>query len=105
MSRRLLATASFDCTVRIWDASSGSCLHVLQEHTAPVYSVSFSPDCMFLASGGMDHSVNVWKVKEGTLVKSFTGGGGVYETGWNGRGDKLSACLSNGVINVIPFSL
>ena len=28
----LLATASFDSTVRLWDAGSGKCLHVLSKH-------------------------------------------------------------------------
>lgn len=28
----LLATASFDSTVRLWDATSGKCLHVLSKH-------------------------------------------------------------------------
>jgi hypothetical protein len=39
---RLLATASYDCTVRVWDLNTGSCLKVLQ-HTDPVMRVAFSP--------------------------------------------------------------
>lgn len=38
----LLATASFDCTVRLWDFATGECLRVLQ-HTDPVQLVAFSP--------------------------------------------------------------
>lgn len=39
---RLLATASFDSTVRIWDFTTGECLRVLQ-HTDPVQLVAFAP--------------------------------------------------------------
>jgi hypothetical protein len=39
---RLLATASYDCTVRVWDLTNGDCLKVLQ-HTDPVMRVAFSP--------------------------------------------------------------
>lgn len=38
----LVATASFDNTVRIWDFKTGECLRVLQ-HTDPVQLVAFSP--------------------------------------------------------------
>ncbi|KAJ5903564.1 hypothetical protein N7504_005947 [Penicillium tannophilum] len=40
---RLLASASTDCTVKIWNSSSGECLTTL-EHSAMVKSVSFSDD-------------------------------------------------------------
>lgn len=60
---RILATASFDATVRIWDALKGTCLHVLSNHTEAVYSISFSPDARLLASGSFDEVLNVWDAK------------------------------------------
>jgi transducin (beta)-like 1 len=40
----VLASASFDSTVKIWDPETGACKFNLRQHTEPVYSVGFSPD-------------------------------------------------------------
>ncbi|KAF1967661.1 HET-domain-containing protein, partial [Bimuria novae-zelandiae CBS 107.79] len=45
-----LASASYDRTVKIWDASSGACLQTLEGHSDEVTSVAFSHDSARLAS-------------------------------------------------------
>ena len=47
----IIATASFDNTLKLWDVEAGTCLHTLTKHTFPVYSVAFSPNGDYLASG------------------------------------------------------
>jgi transducin (beta)-like 1 len=101
--RHLLATVSFDTTVRLWDVSSGVCLYVLQDHTAPVYSVSFSPDGKHLATGSFDQMLNIWKISDGSLTRSFTGGSGIYEVSWCSTGDKVSACFADGTVCYLDF--
>lgn len=80
---RLLATASFDNTARIWNAEDGSCLRVFTEHTDSVYSVCFSPDRRFLVTGGMDHRLFISSVETGEVVMAHAAGGGIFDVAWH----------------------
>eukprot|EP01132_Coremiostelium_polycephalum_P005919 gene5919-7368_t len=99
----VLASASFDASIKLWDIESGSCLYSLTKHLDPVYTVSFSPNGDYLASGSFDKYLHIWSVKEGMLVKTFKGSAGIFEVCWNNRGDKISACFSNSTVCVIDF--
>ena len=59
-----LASASYDGTVRLWDAVSGECDQVLKGSTK-LRSVAFSPDGKTLASGGAAGYLHLWQVKPG----------------------------------------
>jgi len=69
----LMASGSFDKTVRLWRVADGSLVGVLSGHTAEVKSVAFSRDGRFVASGSYDHTVKLWRVADGTLVSTLTG--------------------------------
>ena len=60
-----LAPASFDGTVRVWDAATGATLAVLEGHTGWVLSVAWSPDGGRLASASFDGTVRVWDAATG----------------------------------------
>ncbi|KAK7591035.1 hypothetical protein V9T40_002648 [Parthenolecanium corni] len=100
----ILASASFDSTVRLWDVERGTCIHTLTKHTEPVYSVAFSPDGKFLASGSFDKCVHIWSTQSGQLVHSYKGTGGIFEVCWNSRGDKVGASASDGSVSRLLIS-
>jgi WD40 repeat protein len=68
-----LASASYDRTVQVWEAASGTHLVTYTGHTGPVYSVAWSPDGKRLASAGADQTVQVWEAASGTHLVTYTG--------------------------------
>ncbi|CAF4492955.1 unnamed protein product [Rotaria socialis] len=62
----LLASASFDSIVRLWDVERGVSQNILVKHSEPVYSVAFSPDSRLLATGSFDKTIYIWDIAVGT---------------------------------------
>ncbi len=62
---RLLATASRDNTIRIWEFASGRERNCLWKHRTGVNAVAFSPDGKTLASGAAEGEVILWSVAGG----------------------------------------
>lgn len=78
-NNRLLASASADNTIRLWDVSSGNELRTLTGHGGWVKCVAFSPDGKLLASGSNDRSVRVWDVETGRELHLLGGHSGPVE--------------------------
>ncbi|KAF2856407.1 beta transducin-like protein HET-E4s [Plenodomus tracheiphilus IPT5] len=68
-----LASASWDNTVKIWDASSSACLHTLEGHSRAVYSMAFSHDSTQLASASWDNTVKIWDASSGACLHTLEG--------------------------------
>ena len=60
-----LASASWDNTVKLWDATTGLEMLTLKGHTGQVTSVSFSPDGKKIISRDRENYLKVWSVKSG----------------------------------------
>ncbi|KHG08696.1 F-box-like/WD repeat-containing protein TBL1X [Gossypium arboreum] len=90
---------------KLWDVELGKLLYSLNGHKDPVYSVAFSPNGEYLASGSLDKSMHIWSLKDGKIVKTYTGNGGIFEVCWNKEGDKLAACFANNTLCVLDFRM
>jgi WD40 repeat protein len=98
-------SASFDYSVKIWDASTGKCVQDLTgQHSQAATAVEFSPDGKFVCSGGQDGKVVVWSVKDGSMVEYFRGTGAVTSLGWCGDGSKIAASFTKNAVCVFDFN-
>ena len=70
---QVLASGSFDQTVRLWSVADGAPIGTLSGHTNVVVCVAFSPDGQVLASGSVDQSVRLWNVADGTPIRVMSG--------------------------------
>jgi WD40 repeat protein len=58
---RLLASGSYDETIKLWEVATGREVRTLKGHTNNVNSVAFSPDGRLLASGSNDSTIKLWE--------------------------------------------
>ena len=61
-----IVSASYDNTLRIWDADTGTCQRVLQGHTNPVSGCAVSPDGTRIVSASSDNTLRIWDADTGT---------------------------------------
>ncbi|XP_055312080.1 polycomb protein esc-like [Sitodiplosis mosellana] len=59
----LLASASKDHSIRLWNIETKACIatfHAIEAHRDEVVSIDFNRDCTRLVSGGLDHMIAIW---------------------------------------------
>ena len=69
----LLAGASTDSTIPLWNLDANTLQATLRGHTSNVLSVAFSPDGSLLASGSADGTVRLWNPITETLQATLQG--------------------------------
>lgn len=62
---QIIASASSDKTVRLWDVTTGKDMQKLEGHRAGVGGVAFSPNGQVIASASWDKTVRLWNVTRG----------------------------------------
>src|SRR5258706_328526 len=69
----LLASASDDETIKLWDPHTGEHLRTLEGHSSSVTSVAFFPDGGLLASGSWDKTIKHWDPHTGEHLRTLEG--------------------------------
>jgi WD40 repeat protein len=68
----MIASGSYDKTIRMWDITSGQCIKTLTGHTDTVCSI-IQLNNGNIASGSSDKTIRVWDITSGQCIKTLTG--------------------------------
>ncbi|XP_048468684.1 notchless protein homolog 1 isoform X2 [Rhincodon typus] len=69
---RYLASASKDCSIRIWDTVLGLCDKILTGHTQSVTCVKWGGDGLIFSSS-QDRTIKVWRALDGAMCRTLQG--------------------------------
>ncbi|KAL6406257.1 hypothetical protein AUP68_10427 [Ilyonectria robusta] len=69
----VVASASFDKTIRLWRVDDGACIQELKGHTKSVTSVAFSHDSTVVASASYDKTIRLWRVDDDACIQELKG--------------------------------
>jgi len=70
---QILASASDDKTIRLWNPNTGQLIYTLSGHSHFVKSVAFSPDSKILASGSDDRTLKLWDLNTRQEICTLSG--------------------------------
>ncbi|KAJ5253778.1 WD40 repeat-like protein [Penicillium chrysogenum] len=68
-----IVSGSYDNTIKLWDAQTGSELRTLEGHSFSVFSVAFSPDGQSIVSGSYDNTIKLWDAQTGSELRTLEG--------------------------------
>jgi WD40 repeat protein len=98
---RWIASASDDCTVRLWDVIIGSQHHAMRGHTSSVTCVAFSPDGTVIVSGSTDSTMRIWDQATGAEQRVMAGHtAGVESLTFAPNGQTIVSASRDGTLRV-----
>lgn len=89
---RIIASASFDKSIKLWDGKNGKFIGTLRGHVQAVYQISFSSDSRLLVSGSADSTVKVWDLRKKKLLNDLPGHADeVFAVDWSPDGQMVAS--------------
>jgi len=96
---QILASGSYDSTIKLWSLQQRSSQHTLAGHTGRITCVAISPDGQFLVSSSHDSTIKLWSLRIGALLHTFKGHSSkVHYVAFSPNGLTLISCSSDETI-------
>ncbi|XP_023375749.1 WD repeat-containing protein 17 [Pteropus vampyrus] len=96
----LLATASFDGTIKVWDINTLTAVYTSPGNEGVIYSLSWAPgDLNCIAGATSQNGAFIWDVKKGKMVQRFNehGKNGIFCIAWSHKDSKrIATCSGDG---------
>ena len=98
---KILVSASWDGTIKLWDTKSWRELRTLAGHGWGVYNAVFSPDGKQLASASRDGTVKIWNVATGANTRTLVADSlAVKHVAWSPDGRLLASSGNDSVVKL-----
>lgn len=106
----ILATASEDCTVKVWQIPEGGltqdtteAVQVLNGHSRKAGTVTFHPSANnILATSALDYKVKLWDIETGTEKFNVDHHAGIIQSvEWNGDGSQLATFCKDKKLRIV----
>jgi WD40 repeat protein len=96
-----IVTASYDKTVRIWDARIGAPIAVLSGHGQKVMSAAYSPDSAHIVTASMDKTARIWDARTGAELAVLRGHEGTVQTaGYSANGARIVTASDDKTVRI-----
>ncbi|NXB05389.1 WDR17 protein, partial [Cnemophilus loriae] len=96
----LLATASFDGTIKVWDINTLSAVYTSPGNEGVIYSISWAPGDLNCIAGGTSRNGGfIWDVRKGKMITRFNEHekNGIFCIAWSHKDSKrIATCSSDG---------
>ncbi|XP_047668416.1 WD repeat-containing protein 17 isoform X1 [Tachysurus fulvidraco] len=96
----LLATASFDGTIKVWDINTLTAVYTSPGNEGVIYSLSWAPgDLNCIAGATSRNGAFIWDVKKGKMITRFNehGKNGIFCIAWSHKDSKrIATCSGDG---------
>ncbi|XP_047141942.1 notchless protein homolog 1 isoform X1 [Hydra vulgaris] len=98
---RLIASGSFDKSVKLWDGCTGKFIAAFRGHVNSVYQIAWSADSRLLCSGSSDSTLKVWDMKTKKLQCDLPGHSDeVYAVDWSPDGLRVASGGKDKVLKI-----
>uniref|UniRef100_A0A5F9DQB8 WD repeat domain 17 n=1 Tax=Oryctolagus cuniculus TaxID=9986 RepID=A0A5F9DQB8_RABIT len=96
----LLATASFDGTIKVWDINTLTAVYTSPGNEGVIYSISWAPGGLNCIAGATSRNgAFIWDVQKGKILQRFNehGKNGIFCIAWSHKDSKrIATCSGDG---------